>query len=67
MIMIAVSPNQTTGKVLNNALNHGNAEAQECAREEDGAPASMDVKDLHFQPKLQDYQTPTEQHNNKKS
>merc|ERR1712167_388666 len=57
MIMTAQSPNQTTGRVPNNALNHGNAEAPECAKEEDGAQASMDVKDLHSQPKLQGYRT----------
>jgi hypothetical protein len=53
-------PNQTTGKVPNNVPNHGNAEAPECAKEEDGAPDSMDVRDPHFQLKLQDFQTPTE-------
>ena len=37
----------------NNALNHGNAEEQECAREEDGALDSMDAKDPHSQLKLQ--------------
>ena len=45
--------NQITGKVLNNALNHGNAEEQECAREEDGALDSMDAKDPHSQHKPQ--------------
>merc|ERR1719258_838335 len=57
----APSPSPTTGRVLNNALSPGNAEAPECAREEDGAPDSMDVKDPHFQPKLQVSPTPTEQ------
>ena len=56
----APSQNPTTGRVLNNALNPGNAEAPECAREVDGAPASMDVKDPHSQPKLQAFPTPTE-------
>ena len=60
MITIAPSPSQTTGRVPNNALNPGNAEAPVCAKEEDGAPDSMDVRDLHFQPKLQDFQTPTD-------
>ena len=61
MIMTAQLPNQTTGKVPNNVLNHGNAEVPECAREADGAQDSMDVKDLHFQPRLQVFHTPTEQ------
>ena len=39
--------NQTTGKVLNNALSRGSAAEQESAREEDGVPAMMDVKELH--------------------
>merc|ERR1712084_77479 len=60
MITIAQLPNQTTGRVPNNALNPGNAEAPECAKEEDGAPVSMDVRDLHFQLKLQASPTPTE-------
>ena len=60
MITIAQSPSQTTGRVPNNVLNHGNAEAQECAKEEDGAPVSMDVRDPHFQLKLQDSHPPTE-------
>merc|ERR1712007_354054 len=60
MTMTAPLPNPTTGRVPNNAPNPGNAEAPECAKEEDGAPASMDVRDLHFQPKLQDSPTPTE-------
>merc|ERR550514_717416 len=53
MIMTAQSPNQITGRVPNNVLNHGNAEVPECAKEEDGAQDSMHVKDLHSQPKLQ--------------
>jgi len=60
MITIAQSPSQTTGRVPNNALNHGNAEAPECAKEEDGAPASTDVRDPHSQLKLQVSQAPTE-------
>ena len=60
MRMIAPLLNPTTGRVPNNALSPGNAEALECAREEDGAPASMDVKDPHSQPKLQVFPTPTE-------
>merc|ERR1712110_219817 len=60
MTMTAPLLNQTTGRVPNNAPNPGNAEVPECAREEDGAPVSMDVRDPHFQPKLQDFPTPTE-------
>merc|ERR1712159_233129 len=56
-IMTALLPNQITGKVPNNASNHGNAEVPGCAKEADGAQDSMDVKDLHSQPKLQDYRT----------
>ena len=46
--------NQITGKVPNNALNHGNAEEPECAREEDGAPDTMAAKEPHSQIKHQD-------------
>merc|ERR1711998_458003 len=53
-------PSPTTGRVLNNALSPGSAEAPECAREADGAPASTDVRDPHFQPKLQVSPPPTE-------
>merc|ERR1711998_315846 len=60
MTTTAPSPNLTTGRVLNNALSPGNAEVPECAREEDGAPDSTDVKDPHSQPKLQVSPTPTE-------
>ena len=60
MITIAQLPSPTTGRVPNNALNPGNAEAPECAKEEDGAPVSMDVRDPHFQLKLQDFHPPTE-------
>merc|ERR1711965_471492 len=54
-------PSPTTGRVPNNALSPGNAEALECAREEDGAPASTVAKDPHSQPKLQVSPPPTEQ------
>merc|ERR1712167_122084 len=60
MITTAPSPSLTTGRVPNNAPNPGNAEAPECAKEEDGAPVSMDVRDPHFQPKLQASPTPTD-------
>merc|ERR1711865_320546 len=53
-------PSPITGKVPNNALSPGNAEALECAREEDGAPVSMVAKDPHSQPKLQVSPPPTE-------
>ena len=46
--------------MLNNALNHGNAEEPECVKEEDGALDSMDAKDPHSQPKLQVSSQPTE-------
>merc|ERR1719329_687715 len=60
MITTAPLPSPTTGRVPNNALSPGNAEAPECAKEEDGAPDSMDAKDPHSQPKLQVSPTPTE-------
>merc|ERR1740117_1717086 len=60
MITTAPLPSPITGRVPNNALSPGNAEAPECAKEEDGAPDSMDVKDPHSQPKLQVSPTPTE-------
>merc|ERR1711957_266405 len=60
MITTAPSPSQTTGRVPNNALSPGNAEAPECAKEEDGAPDSTVAKDPHSQPKLQVSPTPTE-------
>ncbi len=47
----------------NNALNHGNAEEPECAREEDGALDSMDAKDPHSQLKPQVSSQPTEVNN----
>merc|ERR1712127_180214 len=51
----APSPSQTTGRVPNNAPNHGNAEVPDSAREEDGAPDMTDVRELHSQIKLQDF------------
>ncbi len=60
-IRIAPSPSPTTGRVPNNALSPGNAEAPECAKEVDGALDSMDAKDPHSQLKLQASHTPTEQ------
>merc|ERR1711981_163728 len=53
--------NLTTGRVPNNALSPGNAEAPECAREADSAQVSMDVKDPHSQLRPQVSHTPTEQ------
>ena len=50
----APSLNLTTGRVPNNALNHGNAEEPECAKEVDGAQDMTVAKDHHSQPKLQD-------------
>jgi len=44
---------QTTGRVPNNAPNHGNAEVPDSVKEEDGAPDMMDVRELHFQTKPQ--------------
>ena len=41
----ALSLNQTTGRVPNNAPNPGNAEVPDSAREADGAPASTDARD----------------------
>merc|ERR1719238_2243980 len=58
----AQSPNLTTGRVPNNAPNPGNAEVQDSAREEDGAPAMMDVREPHSQIKLQvSFQTADQQ------
>merc|ERR1712231_50846 len=59
-ITIAPSLSPITGRVPNNALSPGNAEALECAREEDGAPVSTVAKDPHSQPKLQVSPPPTE-------
>merc|ERR1712167_314716 len=52
-IKTAPLPNLTTGRVPNNALNHGNAEVPDSAKEEDGAPDMTVAKELHFQTKLQ--------------
>merc|ERR1712072_119243 len=60
--MTAPLPSPTTGRVPNNALSPGNAEVPDFAREEDGAPVSMDVRDPHSQPKLQVSPPPTERH-----
>ena len=49
----APSPSQTTGRVPNNAPNPGNAEVPDSAREADGAPVMMDVREPHSQIKLQ--------------
>ena len=54
MTKIALSPSPITGRVLNNAPNPGNAEVPDFAKEVDGAPDMMDVRELHFQTKLQD-------------
>merc|ERR1712031_133360 len=54
MIKTAPSLSLTTGRVLNNAPNPGNAEGPDSAREEDGAPDMTDVKEPHSQIKLQD-------------
>jgi hypothetical protein len=43
----------TTGRVLNNAPNHGNAEVPDFAKEVDGAPDMTVARELHFQTKLQ--------------
>ena len=57
----APSVNPTTGRVPNNALNHGNAEVPDSAKEADGAQDMMDVRELHFQTKPQDL-PPTADH-----
>merc|ERR1712228_666087 len=49
----APSLNPTTGRVPNNAPNHGNAEVPDSAREADGAQDMTDVKEPHSQIKLQ--------------
>merc|ERR1712231_50856 len=59
-ITIAPSLSPITGRVPNNALSPGNAEALECAREEDGAPVSSVAKDPHSHPQLQVSPPPTE-------
>jgi hypothetical protein len=60
MTKIALSLSLTTGKVPNNALNPGNAEEPDFAKEEDGALVMMVVKELHSQTKLQDSHQTTE-------
>jgi hypothetical protein len=50
---IAQSLNPITGKVPNNAPNHGNAEVQDSAKEADGALDMMAVREPHSQTKLQ--------------
>ena len=60
MTKTAQSQNPTTGRVLNNAHNPGNAEVPDSAREEDGAQDMTDVKELHSQIKLQDFSQTTE-------
>ena len=52
-LKIAPLLNPITGRVLNNAPNPGNAEVPDSAKEVDGAPDMMDVRELHFQTKLQ--------------
>jgi len=49
----APSPNQTTGRVLNNAPNPGNAEELDSAKEVDGALDMMVAKEPHSQIKPQ--------------
>merc|ERR1712139_101516 len=58
----AQSPNQTTGRVPNNAPNPGNAEVPDSAREEDGAPDMMAVREPHSQIKLLAFSQTAEQH-----
>ena len=53
-IKTAPSPNPTTGRVLNNAPNLGNAEVPDSAKEVDGAPDMMVVREPHSQIKPQD-------------
>ena len=60
MTKIAQSLSPITGKVPNNALNHGNAEVQDFAKEEDGALVMMVVKEPHFQTKPQDFHQTTD-------
>merc|ERR1719329_1743759 len=47
------SLNPTTGRVPNNALNPGSSEVPDSAKEEDGAPVMMAVREPHSQIKLQ--------------
>merc|ERR1712188_358276 len=49
----AQSPNPTTGRVPNNAPNHGNAEVLDSVKEVDGAQDMMAVREHHSQIKLQ--------------
>jgi len=49
----AKSQKATTSSELNNAKNLGSAEVPELAKEADGAPAMTDVREPHFQCKLQ--------------
>ena len=44
----APSLSPTTGRAPNNALNPGSAEVPDSAKEADGAPVMMDVRELHF-------------------
>jgi hypothetical protein len=53
MTKTAQSVNPTTGRVPNNALNHGNAEVPDSVKEADGAQDMTDVRELHFQTKPQ--------------
>merc|ERR1711934_36126 len=61
-IKTAPSLSPTTGRVLNNAPNPGNAEVPDSAREEDGAPDMTAVREPHSQIKLQDLPLTTEEH-----
>ena len=49
----APSLSPTTGRVPNNALNPGSAEVPDSAKEEDGAPVMMAVREPHSKIKLQ--------------
>ena len=53
MTKTAQSPNLITGRVPNNALNHGSAEVPDFAKEEDGALDTTDARELLFQTKPQ--------------
>ena len=61
MIKTVVFLSPITGKVPNNAHNHGNAEVPDFAKEEDGAQDMMDVKELHSQTRPQVLPQITEQ------
>ena len=63
MTKTAPSLSPTTGRVPNNALNPGNAEVPDSAREEDGAPDMTDVREPHSQTKLQVSSQITDQSN----